>query len=204
MRFKSLVLASLLSLASVASQAGVLYEWRPLNGELPRDVTLRMEFTEAAVASGGLDFHVPQGDWAESYPDAGLISIYFSTPGNLPISYRPADGKFRYGLGILDLNLSFDRSGFLSGYIYANDAHSHFEMVSQGALFTILDARSDDGMEGAGCGSDWTMCRGATGQLQLVDVPEPGSVALIGVGLLAAFRVRRRALARAQRCLMSD
>lgn len=192
MRFTSLVLASFLSLASVASQAGVLYEWRPLNGELPRDVTLRMEFTEAAVASGVLDFQVPEGDWVESYPDAGLISIYFSTPGNAPISYRPAAGKFRYGLGILDLNLSFDRKGFLSGYIYANDAHSNFEMVSQGGLFTILDARSDDGMEGAGCGSDWKMCRGATGQLQRVDVPEPGSAALIGIGLMAAFGIRRR------------
>lgn len=193
MRFKSLVLASLLSLASIASQAGVLYEWRPLNGELPRDVTLRMEFTEAAVASGGLDFHVPEGDWPDSYPDAGLISIYFSTPGNAPISYRPAAGKFRYGLGMLDLNLSFDRGGLLSGYIYANDAHSHFEMVSQGGLFTILDARSDGGMEGAGCGSDWKMCRGATGQLQRVDVPEPGSIALLAIGLLGTFGIRSKA-----------
>jgi len=192
MRFKSLILAASLCLASIGSHAGVVYEWRPLNEQLPQHVTFRMEFSKAAVASGKLDFQVPYGDWEESYPDAGLLSIYFATPGVAPISYRPTEEQFRYGLGILDLNLTFGSDGLLSGRIYANDAHSHFEMNSQGSLFTILDARSDEDMNGAGCGSDWSICKGATGQLQRVDVPEPGSVALLGIGLLAAFGLRRR------------
>lgn len=192
MRFKSLVLASSLCLASISSQAGVVYEWRPLNGELPQHVTLRMEFSNAAVASGQLNFQVPLYDWEESYPDAGLLSIYFSTPGVAPMSYRPTEEQFRYGLGTLDLDLTFNSGGFLSGRIYANDAHSHFRMNSQGSLFTILDARSDEDMSGAGCGENWEICNGATGQLQRVDMPEPGSVALLGIGMLAALRFRRR------------
>lgn len=194
MRFKSLVLASALCLASIGSQAGVFYEWRPLDGKLPQHVTLRMEFSKAAVSSGKLDFQVQQYDWAESYPDAGLLSIYFSTPGVSPISYRPAKEQFRDGLGMLDLSLNFGSDGFLSGYIHANDANSNFEMNSLGNLFTILDARSDQGMDGAGCGWDLDSCNGATGQLQRVDVPEPGSVALLGIGLLAAVGFRRKTL----------
>jgi len=194
MRFKSLVLASSLFLASISSQAGVVYEWRALNGELPRHVTLRMEFSKAAVASGQLNFQVPLYDWEESYPDAGLLSIYFSTPGVAPISYRPTEEQFRYGLGILDLDLTFGSDGLLRGRIYANDAHSHFRMNSQGSLFTILDARSDEDMGGAGCGENWEICNGATGQLQRVDVPEPGSIALLGIGLAAAVGFRRKVL----------
>ncbi|WP_288379997.1 PEP-CTERM sorting domain-containing protein [uncultured Massilia sp.] len=194
MRFKSLVLASALCLASISSQAGVLYEWRPLNEKLPQHVTFRMEFTTAAVNSGKLNFKVPMGDWEESYPDAGLLSIYFSTPGVSPISYKPREERFRYGLGSLDLNLTFGSDGFLSGRIYANDANSHFGMSSQGSLFTILDARSDQDMGGAGCGENWEICNGATGQLQRVDIPEPGSVALLGIGLLAAAGLRRKVL----------
>ena len=192
MRFKSLVMAASLCLASISSHAGVVYEWRPLNEQLPQHVTFRMEFSKAAVDSGKLEFQVPIGDWEDSYPDAGLLSIYFATPGVAPISYRPREEQFRYGLGTLDLNLTFGSDGLLSGRIYANDAHSHFRMNSQGSLFTILDARSDEDMNGAGCGDNWQICHGATGQLQRVDVPEPGSVALLGIGLLAALHMRRR------------
>ncbi|MFC0251817.1 PEP-CTERM sorting domain-containing protein [Massilia consociata] len=201
MALKSLLAGLACLVISTSSHAGVIYEWRPFNDETPRDITLRLEFTDAAVQGGALDFSVPFMDWQASYPDAGLVSLFYAFPGlDTPMSYRPADGQFRMGLGMLDMSLRFEPGGYLSGWIRANDASNHIELASQGRIFTILGADSDRGMPEAGCG--WTTgvpCGGATGELRQVllaqparQVPEPVSLALFAAGGLAALGARRR------------
>lgn len=203
MRFRSLLAGLSCLVISAGSQAGVIYEWRPLNGETPRDISLRLEFSDAAVQSGALDFSVPTMDWTESYPDAGLLSFHYAFPDlAAPMHYRPPSEQFNMGLGALDLSVRFEAGGYLSGWIRANDGSSHIELASQGNLFTILGADSDQGMAGSGCG--WTTglaCGGAMGELRQVAlatgqgagrVPEPLPLALFAAGALAAWGARRR------------
>lgn len=204
MGFRSLLAGISCLFISLTSQAGVMYEWRPLNDETPRDISLRMEFSDAAVQSGALDFSVPFMDWTASYPDAGLLSFYYTFPGlGTPMAYQPRSEQFNMGLGALDISVRFDAGGYLSGWIRANDGRNHIELASQGMVFTVLGADSDQGMPGSGCG--WTTpvpCGGATGEMrQMVQVkgqearqvPEPVSLALFAAGGLAAWGARRKA-----------
>ena len=52
MNFKSRVAALSLCLFPLASQAGFMYEWRALNNETPRGITLQLEFDQKTVKSG--------------------------------------------------------------------------------------------------------------------------------------------------------
>jgi hypothetical protein len=196
MKFKTVLAAAVLSLSSLSSQASVIYEWRPLNDETPLNVTIRMEFTEEAVNSGSFkwNLHGGNGLGPQSYPDSGLLSLYFNTKGNSAISFKPRlEPLYRIDWGWLDLDLTFEKGGFLTGTIYVNNTNSHFDMESQGRMFTIIDADSDDGMYGAGCPISWEPCAGATGHLRRSDIPEPGSIALLSLGLAISAGIRRRA-----------
>ncbi|MEX5744859.1 PEP-CTERM sorting domain-containing protein [Massilia sp. X63] len=202
MKLASLVAAAACLLLPLAGHAGVIYEWRPLDGNTPQDITLRLEFTQAAVDGGAFSFSLPSFDMAPSYPDLGLIAFHYAFPGlSEAMDYRPREQQFRYGLGALDLNLRFETGGFLSGWIRANDQNSHIVLQSVGTLFTVLDANSDAGMAGAGCGWPGSpSCSGATGYLQARQagpaaqaVPEPHNIALLGLGALVLFGARRRA-----------
>lgn len=198
MNLKSCVAALSLCLLPLASQAGLIYEWRSLNHETPRGITLQLEFDQGTVDSGAFSFVFHQ-DYFEEQPDTGLLGLRYSFPGaSEAMAYSWKNG-FENGLGMLELELSFEKGGFLSGYISANNAQHHFVMASTGRLFTVLDANSDEGMPAADCG--WTVgidCTGASGHIKSTDstdVPEPGSLALLGAGLLAAAGLRRKAAA---------
>jgi hypothetical protein len=181
------------ALMPAIGSAGVIYEWQAANDGTPRGITLHLEFDDAAVASGSLSFHVEPREPASPVPDAGLLALHYAFPGGFPIIYFPRTGTLGGGIGILDMEVNFEDDGFLTGSIFVNDTHSHFEMFSAGRLFTIVDANSDQGMPGAGCGFGTDIpCGGATGFIR--QVREPGSPALLGFGLLAAFAVRRKAI----------
>ena len=199
MTIKKLFVAAALCFTSLASHAGVIYEWRPTNDGTPRNITFQLEFTQETVDSGAFSFVVPFGDTTASYPDSGLLSLLYTFPGTAGyMSYQPPTEKFRNGLGHLNMDIRFEAGGYLSGRIYANNAENHIDLLSDGSLFTIRDANSDAGMPGAGCG--WLPCGGATGYLRDVrmnEVPEPHALALLGLGALAArgalqLRLRRR------------
>lgn len=200
MKILSLVAAAACLLVPLAGHAGVIYQWRPLDGNPPLDFNLRLEFTQQAIDSGSFSFQLLYMDSSTSYPDSGLLSLQYSFPGlSMPMDYRPREGQFRNGQGTLDMELSFEPGGFLSGWIRANDQNSHFILQSSGSLFTVLDANSEEGMAGAGCG--WTMgipCSGATGYLEALQqrtarqVPEPHTLGLLGLGVLGLLGARRR------------
>ena len=187
-----------LCLLPLCSQAGVVYQWEATNGETPYGITLALEFDEQTVDSGAFDFYFEHGYGAP--PAQGLLKLRYTFPYmGEEMAWSALDGGFSSGYGWLDLRLRFGSEGFLSGYMYLNDANHHIELDSSGRSFTVIDANSDAEMVGAGC--PWTVdynCSGATGVFERVDnpgeVPEPGSLALLGAGLLAASCWRRKAL----------
>lgn len=202
MRNKLLSVLALLTFTHAASHADVIYDWTSLDTNLPHGISLSLVFTDAAVASGAASLGVPAGDYNASYPNSPLVSLTYSAPGINAMTYRPGDGKFNNGLGILDLFVNFTTDGYLTGWIRANDASSNFEMRSDGKVMTVLDARSDQWMGGAGCGFDLSTCNGATGFVRRsgdtkssgaadVAVPEPATLGLLAAGA-AAFALRRR------------
>lgn len=208
MRTRLLSALALLLCTHAASQAGVVYQWTGAGQALPHDITLSLEFSDAAVASGSASFHLKARDYETSYPNSPLLSLSYSVPGVMPMQYSPVSEKFNGGLGSLDIDVTFTADGYLMGWIRANDANSDFEMRSTGTLMAVLGAHSDQGMGGAGCGFG-SNCGGATGYLQRVAmaelgaereaaVPEPGTLGLLaaGAGAIAALRRRKvRALA---------
>ena len=197
MNIKACVLALSVCLLPLSSQAGVIYKWRALNNETPRGITLELEFDANTVASGEFSMTLAAGT-EEPLAKHGLLGLRYAFPGtNNPLYYSAAEDSFRYGLGELDIQITFEKGGYLSGYIYANDAQHHIGMNSMGRKFTIFDANSDEGMPLAECGWQSDIpCAGATGHIRRSDVPEPGSIGLLGIGLLAAGAFGRRKNAR--------
>ena len=195
MNFKSCVAALSLCLLPLVSQAGIIYEWRPLNNETPKGITLALEFDRKTMKSGEFSFSMTQDVYSgEPLSRSGLLGLRYTFPGaSEAMRYSRKDG-FETGYGSLDMELKFDADGYLSGYIYAHNSRHHVEMASMERSFTVIDANSDEGMPSAECG--WTTdidCAGATGEIRRAAIPEPGSIALMGLGLFAAAALRRKA-----------
>lgn len=185
----------------LCSQAGVIYEWQALNDELPWGFTLELEFDQRTVGSGSFHFDYSDPMGSDKVPARGLLSLRYTFPGmGEEMLYAAKSGGFSSGIGYVNMALAFGADGLLSGSIYLNDGAHHIHMASDGQVFMVLDANSDEEMAGAGCTWETPSCSGAAGQIRRVretaksaEIPEPGSLALFGAGLLAAARWRRRA-----------
>lgn len=195
---KYLALATL-AIAPLGAQAGVIYEWRATNAQTPQNFTLQLEFDHRTVKRGSFMLDIESESGPMLAPRTGLLSLKYSFPGLSNDMFYTSKGREGFNLGsrgYLNMHVSFDEAGYLTGQIYANDTNSHIELGSVGTLFSVIDANSDEGMPGAGCG--WQMdppmqCGGATGYIQRVgEVPEPATGALIGLALVGGIYARRK------------
>src|SRR6059058_6109171 len=127
-----------------SSHADVMYRWITVNDGKPADVSMTLVFSDAAVANGSFSYHLaPTRTISDG---SGLKSFGFSVDGITPMSYTPGSQLFAYGMGRLDMNLSFDPAGYLTGSISANDQNSDFAMASSGDLFSFTGMDSDQDM----------------------------------------------------------
>lgn len=194
------------ALLAQPAQAAVTYSWYQVKASdsMPPGLNLELVFSDEAVAQGTLSLDFTNlCDLGEPCldPQDSLLSLryWYEEPFSGDYRHNYIDYGYRQlPLQYFDqirLDLDFLPGGLLSGAIYANDGRSHFEIASAGGLFKVLDAHSD---EPFGCDYWSDPCSGSTGYLSSVpvEVPEPSSVLLTGLGLMAAWYTRRRGAAR--------
>lgn len=195
-----LLLAAALALPA---QAAVTYTWQQVDASssMPTGMNLELTFSEQAVAAGQLTLDI----WNDCSlgepcldPQDSLLSLryWFDDPDYsgqhnlIDYGYRSAPRHYEDRI-IMDL--TFLPGGLLGGDIFASDGNSDFLLGSQGALFTVLDANSDEYL---GCGYGYPECAGASGllkaELPAAEVPEPATAGMLGLGMLAAWLARRR------------
>jgi hypothetical protein len=193
------------ALVTQAATADVLYTWQQVQASpsMPDGLRIELLFSDAAVAKGSLALNVENQcsyGVCEEQQDSLLALRYWyaGADGNNMwnvIDYRYRDETQR-GAQRLSMSLEFLDDGHLSGMIMANDGYSDFTLGSDGKVFTMLSAHSDQPW---GCGFSYPSCSGEQGLLRASVVlpaeqplPEPAAPATLAIGALAAWVARRR------------
>jgi hypothetical protein len=206
---KTLCLAATALFVQAAS-ADVLYTWQQVehSASMPDGLHLELVFTDAAVAKGTLALDVVNQCWqgyCVQQQDSLLALRYWYAGADGTRQWNHIDYGYgdetRFGLDRLSMVLEFLPGGQLSGSIFANDGYSDFYMKSEGAVFTMLSAHSD---EFNGCGYAHPSCAAERGLLgsaansrapvlpEASPVPEPAAPAMLAIGALAGWLARRR------------
>jgi len=192
-RFTPLLFAA--ALLAQPAQAAVTYTWQQVeaSSSMPANLNLELVFSSKAVSQGSLSLDVGNECRFETcqFRQNDLLSLRYWYGAAGPQGVNLIDYRYRTDPGgafdHIRLDLTFQPDGLLSGWISANNGESDFFMRSSGPLFTMISAHSD---QERGCGLQYPNCSGSTGLL--VEVPEPSSAALAGLGLFAAWFARRR------------
>lgn len=195
LRFTPLLFAAALLAQPV--QAGVKYSWQQVeaSSSMPGKLNLELVFSEQAVGQGSLNLNIRNNchvGGSCDFTQDSLLSLRYSFDGVNVIDYHHTSKPKMY-YDHIDLAMTFQPDGLLSGSLFASNGESDFSMASTGSLFKMIRADSD---QPTGCGFQFPQCSGATGllsaQLPQGEVPEPSSAALAGLGLLAAWLGLRR------------
>lgn len=190
------------ALLAQPAQAAVTYTWKDVTpaSSMPAGLNLELVFSDAAVKQGSLslDFinYAHDGEEGLFQQDSLLSLRYWYEPiaGGPQLNYLSYDNQAlpQYYRDHIEIDVTFLPGGFLGGSIFAIDDNSEFRIRSEGSLFTVIRAHSN---EPYGCEYEAEPCSGSTGLLvaaSQAEVPEPSSIALAGLGLLAAWLARRR------------
>lgn len=185
------------ALLAQPAQAGVKYTWQQVeaSSSMPANLNLELVLSNKAIKQGSLDLDIRNecefGTCQFTQNDLLSLRYWYGSPDGSGGAVNLIDYGYRtehYGFfDHIRLDLTFQPDGLLSGSISANNGESDFYMRSNGSLFAMISANSD---QGGGCGFQYPDCSGSTGLL--VEVPEPSSAALAGLGLFAAWFARRR------------
>ncbi|QOY95959.1 PEP-CTERM sorting domain-containing protein [Massilia sp. UMI-21] len=200
MKIVSIILSAILLTLSNFAHAGVWYKWHATNHVAPFGISLLLEFDAAAVKAGSFQMQIDEIDLEQAYPQSGLLRLMYN-PGTEPgagIHWDFRTGIRAPGPTILNMNVDFGPGNLLTGHIYAHNFDSQFGMTTglgNGPHFTIYEAESDAGMNGCGWVTpDAAPCSGATGLIR--QIPEPGSLPLLALGLTGLLAARRKIVGR--------
>lgn len=187
---RQLIAACVLGVLAGSASAGVVYEWRTLETSPTIGSAVgRIEISSEARAAGGASYSAPPNCWINEpdcdYGDRTSPVLKFSFRVNAP---DPTEADINFDLfngsgAVIPLSDWFAADFTISGRILTLNAYADtgattlFMENNQVAWFS-----SDFAYFGPDCEYD---CSGASGEW--VQVPEPGTAGLLGIGLLSAL-----------------
>lgn len=177
-------------LCTAHASAGVLYSWHMTQPSATiYEAGGLLELTEEAVQAGQVTYAVTSICEADpcifSDPSSPILRFEFWTNGARAGAYvNPITGS-----GLVE---RFGESVFNVSFLITGDRINDFTLTLSNFDTTMTVLNGEIGQ----IGSDWpgcySHCTGSSGFFQAVNVPEPGSLALTGLGMLGlAYRLRR-------------
>jgi hypothetical protein len=178
-----LLLASLCLLASSMASAGVVYHWSAIATTADmRSLNGWIELSDAAAASGHVSYRAPSCDpWPCSLADPGSPILRFAfevnahTQSALDIDLIAGTG-YDFGMPSFDAEFDVGAGRIANLALVVNTLTSTLRIG--GNIVEWFSSDADNCYFG---------CAGAQGQFVAADIPEPGSLALLGLTLLASL-----------------